>query len=93
MTGPTAAPSGSSSRSWKVPIRYDSDVRLARETLDDSMVTLVATNNRMEFTQDRFFTRLVHEINRSDGRLAIASSTFQVVAPSELAVKVNNTAP
>lgn len=121
---------------FRVPIRYDSDLRLAREMLQriiedivrdytagakqawqelsnryavsreqpfEPTVTLVANDNWMEFTvryvvdyrkrrltQDEFFTRFVEEVNRSDGRIAIASSTFQVVAPSELAVKVKN---
>jgi small-conductance mechanosensitive channel len=117
-----------------VPIRYDSDARLARSIIEDTirdavrdytkqgekawrellakydvqvdanvepMVTMTATDNWTEYAvryvvdykqrriiKDAFFTRLIGEINKTEGKVGIASSTFQVVAPSVLDVNV-----
>ncbi len=72
----------------------------------DPLVTLSATDNWVQFTirypvdykarritKDRIFTRLVREFDNSGGKVGIASSTFQVVAPSVLDVTLRSAAP
>jgi small-conductance mechanosensitive channel len=67
----------------------------------DPMVTLVANDNWMEFTvryvvdytrrratKDTLFSHIVDAIEQSDGRVALASATFQVVGVPSLDVHV-----
>ena len=107
-----------------VPVKYGSDYRLARDTLQrvadevvgdyatharaawkgvverylieeetvEPTVTLIANDNWMEFTvryvvdykrrrvtKDQFFARILEELDKTDGRVAIASTTIQIV--------------
>jgi small-conductance mechanosensitive channel len=107
-----------------VPVKYGSDYRLARDTLQrvvdgvvsdyapharaawkgvvekymiedervEPMVTVIANDNWMEFTvryvvaykrrritKDQMFTRILEELDKTDGRVAIASTTIQIV--------------
>jgi small-conductance mechanosensitive channel len=72
----------------------------------DPMVTLVANDNWMEFTvrylihykrrrtlQDEAFTRILHEVDATNGRVGLASATFQLVSPSALRVDLNTPRP
>lgn len=69
----------------------------------DPMVTLIVTDNWMEFTvryvvdykqrrvtKDRLFTRIIDEIDKTSGRVGIASTTLQLVDLPELNIKMNN---
>lgn len=71
----------------------------------DPRVYLVANDNWMEFsvryvvdykkrrfTKDRLFTRLLEEIDRTGGRVALASATFHLVEAPELKVTLTNPA-
>jgi small-conductance mechanosensitive channel len=107
-----------------VPVKYGSDYRLARDTLQrvvdevvgdyavharaawkgvvekymiedekvEPIVTVIANDNWMEFTvryvvdykrrritKDQLFTRILEELDKTDGRVAIASTTIQIV--------------
>jgi small-conductance mechanosensitive channel len=107
-----------------VPVKYGSDYRLARDTLQrvvdgvvsdyapharaawkgvvekymiedervEPMVTVIANDNWMEFTvryvvaykrrritKDQMFTRILEELDKTGGRVAIASTTIQIV--------------
>ena len=90
--------------------RSDWDTMLRRYRLErariEPAVTLVATDNWMEFTvryvvdykkrrsvQDQIFTRILDEIEKTDGRVALASATFEVVRVPELEVKLKNDTP
>ncbi|MES2123725.1 MAG: mechanosensitive ion channel domain-containing protein [Gemmatimonadota bacterium] len=68
---------------------------LVEDAAVDPMVTLVANDNWIEFTlryvvdyksrrltKDRLFTRILEEVETSGGRIAIASTTFQLVKAS-----------
>ena len=68
------------------------------------MVTLVANDNWIEFTlrfvvnykvrrgtKDRLFTRILEEIDKTDGRVAIASATFQLVEAPMFDVRMHET--
>ena len=70
----------------------------------DPMITLVANDNWMEFTlryvvdfkrrratKDQLFTRILDEIDKTDGRLALASATFHIVETPVLDVKLRGT--
>ena len=65
---------------------------LVEDAMVEPMVSMVATDNWIEFTlryvvdykrrrrtRDRLFTRLLEEIERTDGHVAIASTTVQLV--------------
>jgi len=67
----------------------------------DPMVTMVANDNWMEFTlrylvdfkkrratKDQLFSRILDEIAASDGRVALASATFQIVETPVLDVRL-----
>lgn len=67
----------------------------------DPRVFLVANDNWMEFTlryvvdykkrrftKDLLFTRLLEEIDRTDGRIALASATFHLVETPEIKIKM-----
>jgi small-conductance mechanosensitive channel len=107
-----------------VPVKYGSDYRLARDTLQrvadevvgdytaharvawkgvverymvedervEPTVTVIANDNWMEFTvryvtdykrrritKDQLFTRILEELDKTDDRVAIASTTIQIV--------------
>ena len=72
----------------------------------EPMVTLIANDNWVEFTlryvvdyrrrrlsKDRLFTRLLEEIGRTDGRVALASATFALVEAPRLEVSMRPEAP
>jgi small-conductance mechanosensitive channel len=72
----------------------------------DPMVTLVANDNWMEFTiryvvdfrsrratKDRLFTRILEEIESSAGRVAIASTTLQLVDLPAVEVRLGEKEP
>jgi hypothetical protein len=65
----------------------------------DPRVYLVANDNWLEFTlryvadykrrritKDRLFTRLMDEVDRTGGRVALASATFHLVETPEIRV-------
>ncbi len=67
----------------------------------EPMITLRATDNWIEFTvryvvdyrkrrwmKDHLFTRILEEVDRSDNRIRLASATFELVAGSELDVRL-----
>lgn len=67
----------------------------------DPRVSLIANDNWMEFTlryvvdykkrritKDLLFTRLLEEIDRTEGRVALASATFHLVEAPEITVKL-----
>jgi len=69
----------------------------------EPMVTIQVTDNWMEFTiryvvdykkrrmtKDILFTRIIEEIDKTDGRVGIASTTLQLVDLPELRVKIND---
>lgn len=69
----------------------------------EPMVTLVANDNWMEFTvryvvdykrrritKDELFFRVLEEIDRSGGRVALASATFQIVETPVLDVRLTD---
>jgi small-conductance mechanosensitive channel len=72
----------------------------------EPMVTLVANDNWIEFTvryvvdyksrrrtKDRLFTRILEEIDRSDGRVGIASTTLHLVDASGVDVRLSGPLP
>ena len=72
----------------------------------DPVVTLVATDNWMEYTvryvvdckqrravKNKLFTRIVEEVEKTDGRVAIASATFHIVETPPFDVRVRHMAP
>ena len=78
---------------------------LIEPTEIDPRVYLVANDNWMEFsvryvvdykkrrsTKDRLFTRILEEIDRTGGRVALASATFHLVETPELKVRLMNPA-
>jgi hypothetical protein len=69
----------------------------------EPMVTLVANDNWMEFTlryvvdykrrrstKDRLFTQILDEIDRSNGKIEIASGTYDLVGAPTFDVRVTN---
>ena len=63
----------------------------------EPMVTLIANDNWMEYTiryvvdyklrrstKDKLFTRILDEVDKSDGKIVLASATFEIVPTSEL---------
>ncbi|GIW52839.1 MAG: mechanosensitive ion channel protein MscS [Gemmatimonadales bacterium] len=117
----------------KIPVRYGSDVRRAREIIEtvtnsvvgdytkfareawaemvrkyriedariDPLVTLVATDNWIEFTvryvvdyrrrrttKDAIFTRILEEFDRAKESVALASATFELVQVPTVEVKL-----
>lgn len=116
----------------RVPVRYGSDLGLARALLEkvveevtgdysrhakeswaemvsryriedaqvDPMVTLVATDNWLDFTvryvvdyrrrrgtKDRLFTRILEELDRAHGQVLLASTTLELVPSPTMAAK------
>ena len=71
------------------------------QTEIDPRVFLVANDNWMEFTlryvvdykkrritKDRLFTRILEEVDQTNGRVAMASATFHLVETPEITVKI-----
>jgi len=71
------------------------------QTEIDPRVFLVANDNWMEFTlryivdykkrritKDRLFTRILEEVDQTNGRVALASATFHLVETPEIKVKL-----
>jgi small-conductance mechanosensitive channel len=71
----------------------------------DPMIFLVANDNWMEFairyvvdykkrriTKDLFYTRILEEIDKTDGRIAIASTTIHIVETPRLDVRLTGAA-
>lgn len=67
----------------------------------DPMVTMIATDNWIEFTlryvvdykkrrsiKDRIFTRILEEFEKTNGSVAIASTTFQLVEAPVFDVRI-----
>jgi small-conductance mechanosensitive channel len=85
-------------KTWKKLIRkYSID-----EASVDPIVTMIATDNWMEFTaryvvdykqrcttKDRIFTNIVSAIEQTGGKVGIASATFHLVEASRLEVKLS----
>jgi small-conductance mechanosensitive channel len=74
---------------------------LVEDAMVDPMVTMIANDNWIEFTlryvvdfkmrrrtKDRLFTRILEEIDASDGRIAIASATFHLVEAPPFEVRM-----
>ena len=72
----------------------------------EPMITLVANDNWMEFTlryvvdyksrrttRDRLFTRILDEIEKTDGRVALASATFHLVETPVFDVRLKHETP
>ncbi len=68
----------------------------------EPMITLIANDNWIEFTaryvveyksrritKDKLFTRILDEIDKTDGRVAVASATFQLVGAPVIDVRTN----
>lgn len=66
-------------------------------------VTLIANDNWMEFTlryvvdykrrrgtKDQLFTRILEALDKTDGRVALASATFQLVDPPVFDIRLMN---
>jgi small-conductance mechanosensitive channel len=79
---------------------------LVEDAIVDPMVTMVANDNWIEFTvryvvnfksrrrtKDRLFTRILEEIEASDGRIAIASATFHLVETPVVDVRLRDGPP
>lgn len=118
----------------KIPIRYGSDWKFARDTIEsvlqevcseltqgfqaswehavqkyaledariEPLVTIVANDNWIEMTgryivdfrtrrstKDRIFTRWLEEIDKSEGRIKMASATYDIVSLPRFNVKLN----
>jgi small-conductance mechanosensitive channel len=74
---------------------------LVEDAMVAPMVTLVANDNWIEFTvryvvdfkfrrrtKDRLFTRILEEVDASDGRFGLASATFQLVEAPTIDVRM-----
>lgn len=72
----------------------------------DSRVFLIANDNWMEFTlryivdykkrritKDRLFTRILEEVDKTNGRVAMASATFHLVETPEITVRIADPTP
>jgi small-conductance mechanosensitive channel len=86
-------------RAWKDIVRKF----LIEDATVAPMVTLAANDNWIQFTlrfvvdykarrstKDRLFTRMLEEIDKTEGRVAIASATFEVVGAPALEVRLEN---
>ena len=83
--------------SWKTVVRK----YLIEDASIDPMIIMECTDNWVTFTlryvvdykqrrfiKDRIFSRILEEIGKTDGRVAIASSTFQVVGVPPVDVRI-----
>ncbi|MEP6590634.1 MAG: mechanosensitive ion channel family protein [Gemmatimonadota bacterium] len=79
---------------------------LVEDAAVEPMVSMIANDNWVEFTlryvvdyksrrrtKDQLFTRILEEIERSEGRIAIASATFHLVEAPPLKVHVQQAPP
>jgi hypothetical protein len=76
---------------------------LVEDARVDPMIFLSANDNWMEFTvryvvdykkrritKDLLFTRILEEIDKTDGRVSIASTTLQIVDPPVFDVRITD---
>ena len=81
---------------WKELVRQ----YLIENAQVEPMISMAATDNWMEFTlryavdykrrrttKDRLFTRIVEEIDRTNGEIAMASATFQLVDVTQVEIQ------
>ncbi|MBU4448147.1 MAG: mechanosensitive ion channel family protein [Proteobacteria bacterium] len=89
-------------RAWKDIVKQ----YMVEEAMIDPVVTLVCTDNWIEFTvryitdfklrrstKDRLFSLILEEFEKTGGRVKIASTTVQLVDPQPLTVKFNGKLP
>lgn len=89
-------------RAWKDIVKK----YMVEEAMIDPVVTLVCTDNWIEFTvryitdfklrrstKDRLFSLILEEFEKTGGRVKIASTTVQLVDPQPLTVKFNGKLP
>ena len=89
-------------RAWKDIVKK----YLVEEAMIDPVVTLVCTDNWIEFTvryitdfklrrstKNRIFSLILEEFEKTGGRVKIASTTMQLVDPQPLTVKFNGKLP
>ena len=89
-------------RAWKNIVKK----YLVDEAMIDPVVTLVCTDNWIEFTvryitdfklrratKNRIFSLILEEFEKTGGRVKIASTTMQLVDPQPLTVKFNGKLP
>ncbi|MGO9621600.1 MAG: mechanosensitive ion channel domain-containing protein [Desulfobaccales bacterium] len=93
---------GHAKKAWKDAVKkYFIDASLI-----DSAVTMVFTDNWIEFKvryivdykkrrsiKDRIFSRILEEFAKTQGRVTIASGTFQLVDPPVFQVQVSSSSP
>ena len=76
---------------------------MIEDAMVEPMITIQVTDNWMEFTiryivnyrkrrstKDVLFTRIIEEIDKTDGRVGIASTTLQLVDLPELSIRIND---
>lgn len=76
---------------------------MIEDAMVEPMITIQVTDNWMEFTiryivnyrkrrstKDVLFTRIIEEIDKTDGRVGIASTTLQLVDLPELRIRIND---
>ncbi len=76
---------------------------LIEDAMIDPMITLIANDNWIEFTvryvvdykrrrgvKDRLFSRILEDVEKTDGRVALASATFHLVETPVIDVRVAN---
>ncbi|PKL82316.1 MAG: transporter [Ignavibacteriae bacterium HGW-Ignavibacteriae-3] len=69
----------------------------------EPLITFIGNDNWLEFTvryvvdykrrritKDRIFTRIMEEVEKSEGKIALASATFELVAAPSLKVKIQD---
>jgi small-conductance mechanosensitive channel len=89
-------------RAWKDIVKK----YLVEETMIDPVVTLVCTDNWIEFTvryitdfklrrstKNRIFSLILDEFEKTGGRVKIASTTMQLVDPQPFTIKFSGTLP
>ena len=89
-------------RAWKDIVKK----YLVEEAMIDPVVTMVCTDNWIEFTvryitdfklrrstKNRLFSLILEEFEKTGGRVKIASTTLQLVDPQPLTVKFNGKLP
>jgi small-conductance mechanosensitive channel len=89
-------------RAWKDIVKK----YMVEEAMIDPVVTLVCTDNWIEFTvryitdfklrrstKNRIFSLILEEFEKTGGRVKIASTTIQLVDPQPLTVKFNGKLP
>lgn len=87
----------------RVAWRQITKTYLVEDAMVEPMVSMIATDNWIEFTlryvvdfkyrrrtKNQIFTRLLEEIEASEGRVAIASATFQLVETPVLDVRMRS---